>query len=102
MWPVARARSPAMGKSPVPRAEGNHHAQAKIDDRHGRNVRREMILDIVGDADEAELGVAAAEERYHVPAKIYLRGEKEDQRHEEEADLSYCRCDESKDRSDDG
>ena len=60
-----------------------------------------MILDVVADADVAELGVAGGEERHHVSAKIHLRGEKEDQRHEEQRDLNHRGRDEGNHRGDD-
>ena len=60
-----------------------------------------MFLDVVGNADEAKLGVAGGEERHHVSAKIHLCGEKEDQRHEEQGDLNHRRCDECNDRGED-
>ena len=48
-------------------------AEPEIDDRHDRDIGGEIVLDVVGDADEAQLGVAAGEERDHVAAKIHLR-----------------------------
>ena len=85
-----------------PRPERDHYAQAKVDDRHGGDVSRKMLLDVIGDADEAELALAGGEERRHIPAEIDLRGKKEDERHEEQSHSYQRRRDEGQDRRDDG
>ena len=63
------------GKPNSQAAGRDHDAETDIDHRHGGDVGREIVLDVVGDADETQLGIAAGDERRHVSAKFHLAGQ---------------------------
>ena len=64
-----QAEDHRIGQAEEPRAERDDHPERGIDHRDHGQVAGEILLDVVHDLEEAQLGVAVAEQRDEVPAR---------------------------------
>src|SRR4029077_5783325 len=91
-----------IGEPDDPRAGRRDHADRQIDHGDGPDIDRQIVLDVVGDADRAQPVVLAIEHEDDVLAQLAAVEQEEEQRREEDQQLADRRRQETQQRLGDG